>query len=430
MKKLFFRSFTLAFFAIITLLPKLTLQANDLQIFSPVFNSTFYAQANPDVVSDLGSDEMILFQHFISTGMAQGRQGSEEFNVFIYKEKYADLKSAFGEDLLSYYLHYINSGKAEGRVATSASYSGDLPSPKPTAIAPANAVYNPSNSLAESPLAPKAVESLTSYNNYWTWTASNGYPLKLKFDPNKTIYMKGYRGNISMPAIKDSRYLLPNNIIFDQPMNFRPEPGNSFLLAYVDFVEGYQHGYSAKIENFTISPYALPLIEMPKTKLSKAVSTPTWETFSKDFTSLWIQQVYDNSVPSFFPPKLQLMQPSPDKPIGTVIGINALNDSSRTNRIDFKLEYWDDADCWRLKLQFNEIDLPTELMWYGIRNCLRLITPDAELIYQQVYEHIYGGNHIFPDQNTWVPVGNSQMKVSSYLNHNRNESSVMYYYFK
>lgn len=82
-----------------------------------VFNSTDYAKANPDLAAVFGNDETLLTNHFLLSGMAEGRQGSAEFNVHVYKQYNPDLAAVFGNDFAAYYHHYINCGKAEGRIA-------------------------------------------------------------------------------------------------------------------------------------------------------------------------------------------------------------------------------------------------------------------------------------------------------------------------
>lgn len=91
--------------------------AAQLATYAPVFNATYYANKYADLKAAFGTNEQALFNHFLTCGMKEGRQASEEFNVQAYKNRYADLRAAFGEDLKSYYLHYINNGKAEGRNA-------------------------------------------------------------------------------------------------------------------------------------------------------------------------------------------------------------------------------------------------------------------------------------------------------------------------
>ncbi len=88
--------------------------------YAAVFDSTFYADHNPDLQIAFGNNRDLLLNHFITHGMAEGRQGNEEFNVQYYKGKYNDLQAAFGENLPDYYLHYIALGKTEGRVGNGA----------------------------------------------------------------------------------------------------------------------------------------------------------------------------------------------------------------------------------------------------------------------------------------------------------------------
>lgn len=87
----------------------------DAAPYAAVFDYIYYAKCYPDLQAVFGNDEAALLNHFITCGMAEGRQGNEEFNVQYYKERYPDLQSVFGEDLPAYYMHYITCGKAEGR---------------------------------------------------------------------------------------------------------------------------------------------------------------------------------------------------------------------------------------------------------------------------------------------------------------------------
>ena len=84
--------------------------------YSCVFNASFYSTKYADLKAVYGNDEAKLLNHFINYGMAEGRQGSEEFNVIVYKTRYADLQAVYGDDLQKYYIHYITYGKAEGRI--------------------------------------------------------------------------------------------------------------------------------------------------------------------------------------------------------------------------------------------------------------------------------------------------------------------------
>jgi len=74
--------------------------------YSLVFDASFYAAANPDVAAVLGTDPSVLFQHFLTSGMREGRQGNETFNVWTYRAQNPDLAAVFGDDLPQYYIWY------------------------------------------------------------------------------------------------------------------------------------------------------------------------------------------------------------------------------------------------------------------------------------------------------------------------------------
>lgn len=103
--------------SVLMILPTQAAAAAD---YEAVFDATYYAEHYPDLQAAFGTDEAALLNHFITCGMAEGRQGNAEFNVQAYKERYSDLQAAFGEDLPAYYMHYITNGKAEGRTAVAA----------------------------------------------------------------------------------------------------------------------------------------------------------------------------------------------------------------------------------------------------------------------------------------------------------------------
>ena len=83
--------------------------------YSDVYDYQYYIKNNSDIKKAYGDDDLAVLQHFINSGMVEGRQGKVEFNVRTYKNRYADLRKAYGNNLRKYYLHYIEHGKKEGR---------------------------------------------------------------------------------------------------------------------------------------------------------------------------------------------------------------------------------------------------------------------------------------------------------------------------
>lgn len=85
--------------------------------YSSVYDYNFYKENNADLAASLGDNQWKYLEHFINSGMKEGRQGNAEFNLAAYKANNPDLVALFGDDNAKYYEHYIAGGKAEGRKA-------------------------------------------------------------------------------------------------------------------------------------------------------------------------------------------------------------------------------------------------------------------------------------------------------------------------
>ncbi len=84
---------------------------------SLTFDADYYYNTYPDLQAALGYDYNSLYQHYLTSGLAEGRSGSAEFNCLVYRNNYPDLQAAFGNDHRAYCAHYEAYGKAEGRNA-------------------------------------------------------------------------------------------------------------------------------------------------------------------------------------------------------------------------------------------------------------------------------------------------------------------------
>lgn len=115
---------------LVGLTPALRVEAkeySDLEAYQAVFNASYYAKNNPDVVLEYGKDANVLLMHYMQYGIKEGRNASADFNATVYRNRYADLNAKFGDNWVEYCRHYVTIGKAEGRSA------------KPDAIVPAQA---------------------------------------------------------------------------------------------------------------------------------------------------------------------------------------------------------------------------------------------------------------------------------------------------
>jgi len=91
--------------------------------YSDVYDYEYYMEHNEDLREAFGSNKKAALKHFVTVGMAEGRQGCADFGGRIYKNNYPELQEAFGDDMEKYYIHYMNYGKAEGRNGATYDYS-------------------------------------------------------------------------------------------------------------------------------------------------------------------------------------------------------------------------------------------------------------------------------------------------------------------
>lgn len=80
---------------------------------SAVFNPTYYKNRYPDLIAAGLNTSDQLWLHFVTFGMLEARQASEEFNPVNYRNCNPDLNAAFQDDWEAYYKHYCMVGKTE-----------------------------------------------------------------------------------------------------------------------------------------------------------------------------------------------------------------------------------------------------------------------------------------------------------------------------
>ena len=86
-------------------------------VIAKVFDAKYYAEAYPDVVAVLGSDPAVLLNHYVTSGIYEGRDASATFNASIYALANSDIAAAYGDNLEAYVEHYLAFGAKENRIA-------------------------------------------------------------------------------------------------------------------------------------------------------------------------------------------------------------------------------------------------------------------------------------------------------------------------
>ena len=144
-----------------------------------MFDAEYYAQNNPDVVAVLGTDENILYQHYLTSGRLEGRQpyapgtatvqtagafvalpDGTLFDAAYYAAANPDVVSVLGTDASILAQHYMTSGKLEGRKPNAGTVTAaPVQQPKPAQMAPQQQAQ-PVQTVVETP-TPAQSNSIT-----------------------------------------------------------------------------------------------------------------------------------------------------------------------------------------------------------------------------------------------------------------------------
>jgi len=90
---------------------------NTVMLSNATFDADYYYHSYPDLQATIGYNYAALYNHYLQSGLAEGRSGSAEFNCMAYMNNNNDLRAAFQKEYIFYCLHYEQFGKTEGRSA-------------------------------------------------------------------------------------------------------------------------------------------------------------------------------------------------------------------------------------------------------------------------------------------------------------------------
>ena len=189
-----------------------------------------------------------------------------------------------------------------------------------------------------------------------------------------------------------------SEIIICDGQDFRPD--SPFMDAITEFEYG-TGAYEGGAEKWKISPDELPLVATPAAKLNYAPKTDFWNAYVEAFNPLWKYQATGSA------DALGGYLSNYNTGIGLMGG--------HTSAFIWNLDWT--GDCWKLKITSNL----SKLQWNSVRNSIRLVSPDAEALYNAVFNEFYEDTGLAND-NVWENIGGSQAMVSG--------SDYWYFYFK
>ena len=87
-----------------------------------IFDARYYADSYADLKAAFGYNESALRNHWLNSGIREGRRASIIFDAKYYLNNNDDLKKAYGNDLQGAYNHFVDCGWKEERPSSDAYY--------------------------------------------------------------------------------------------------------------------------------------------------------------------------------------------------------------------------------------------------------------------------------------------------------------------
>lgn len=216
-----------------------------------------------------------------------------------------------------------------------------------------------------------------NHQNTWyggaTFTASNGVTIRIA-DGFKIIPGDG---NIY-------------SIFYDRTENC--EPGSDWDKACNE--------YMGTSKTYEVSASNLPAVATVSSKQTVIDDTnSSFVAYKQAFDPLWAYQNTGSAT------ALSCLQPYDGNQDGVVDGIGLLDTSGGATYI-WTMDYDAANGYWKFTIKGNY----TELIWNSILNSLRMITPDADAVYNEIYQAFYYGDTLLvQNYEQWVTVGSTQL---------------------
>lgn len=188
----------------------------------------------------------------------------------------------------------------------------------------------------------------------------------------------------------------PDAIFRDGTENI--EPGSDWLYAVNE--------YLGTVDLHSIDASSLPSVNTVSSKQTTINrNDASFVAYKAAFDPLWsIQNVgHDGGFSA-----LQTIDKNHD---GQTDGIGLLSALGVTGYM-WEMRYDSDNGYWKLVIKGNY----TELIWNSIHNSIRMITPDADAVYNAIYEACYYDNQISENPGVWCAYGNTSVMWDSSRN--------------
>lgn len=172
--------------------------------------------------------------------------------------------------------------------------------------------------------------------------------------------------------------------------------------------------YLGEYTRLNMDPSSLPSVSTVSSKQTTFdKNNASFVAYKNAFDPMWQMQNVGHSNEM----SLSCLQPFDNNQDGVFDGVGLIDSAPGKLGYMWEMKYDSGNGYWKLVIKGNY----TELIWNSIHNSIRMITPDADAVYNAIYEDCY--NYYFESTDVFYPVGNTEVMVKI-------ENGTLYYYIR
>lgn len=220
-----------------------------------------------------------------------------------------------------------------------------------------------------------------------TWTASNGYQVKIA-DQSELVYQDSHsRIDIYIDGTEDV------------------SPNSAWSVAVIEYVYSNEKGFAGGTDRYNpevVDVSKLPYVSTVSSKQTSLTATAEWNAYKEVFDPMHSFQAC--GIWQFNP--IHMLHLTDDFIGLAADGTGYLWEIMYTSEEEYAPSIYP-VDCWRVTFWTN----PSELSWHGFHTALKMITPDADAVYEAIYEQAYYGADWILDYEGWYAIPNSSSEI-------------------
>ena len=160
--------------------------------------------------------------------------------------------------------------------------------------------------------------------------------------------------------------------------------------------------YLGEYTRLNMDPSSLPWVSTVSSKQTTFDrNNASFVAYKNAFDPMWQMQNVGHSNEM----SLSCLQPFDNNQDGVFDGVGLIDSAPGKLGYMWEMKYDSGNGYWKLEIKGNY----TELIWNSIHNSIRMITPDADAIYDAIYQSYYNDNQVSNNPGSWFSYGSTSL---------------------